>query len=357
MLATEHTVSELTLPTLDVRRIARRIALPALLAGAAAAALLILGGSVHQFAHALLRGLGLSPAWAAAAIAFECISLAGYVALLSLVAGRATSRIGTRESAEIALAGAGATRLLPTAGAGGLALAVWALRRAGLRPVRATQTLLTFLVVLYSVFLGAIVLAGGALALGMVRASGPAALGAIPALAAALCIGLAVGLAARRRRAARDTPDPDAEAGGGSLRTRIGAGARLIGDAVHDALALVTTADGRLAGAVAYWAFDAAVLWSMLNAFGSPPPIAVVGLAYLIGQVANTVPLPGSVSGGIAGVLIAFGVPVGLALPAVLAYRAIAVWLPAPVAIAAVPRLRATIARWSREDAPAPASS
>jgi hypothetical protein len=54
-----------------------------------------------------------------------------------------------------------------------------------------------------------------------------------------------------------------------------------------------------------------------------------------------------------AGVLIAFGVAPGLAIPSVLAYRAIAVWLPSPVAIAAVPALRATIARWGREEATA----
>jgi hypothetical protein len=46
-----------------------------------------------------------------------------------------------------------------------------------------------------------------------------------------------------------------------------------------------------------------------------------------------------------AGVLIAFGVPAGLALPSVLAYRTIAVWLPSPAAIAALPGLRATLAR------------
>jgi hypothetical protein len=50
-------------------------------------------------------------------------------------------------------------------------------------------------------------------------------------------------------------------------------------------------------------------------------------------------------------VLIAFGVPAGLALPSVMAYRAVAVWLPNPAAIAAVPGLRSTIARCGREDA------
>jgi uncharacterized membrane protein YbhN (UPF0104 family) len=368
MLAPEQSLSELALPANDVRAALRRAAVPALLAGVAVAALFILGGHLRAFADALVHGLNVSPAWAVAAIVFECVSLAGYVLLLSLVAGRATPRVGTRESAQITLAGAAATRLLPTAGAGGIALALWALRRAGLRPVPATRTLLAFLVLLYSVFLASIVIAGAALALGLVHSTGPEALSAIPALAAAAGIaaalafargrGQVVGLAAEPERAALEAGGTDASAradaraaDGRSLRSRLKAGGRLIGDAVHDACGLVRTADHRLVGAIAYWAFDAAVLWAMLNAFGSPPSLAVVALAYLVGQVANTLPIPGSVSGGIAGVLVAFGVAVGLALPAVLAYRAIAVWLPAPLAAAAVPRLRATIARWSREDA------
>ena len=51
----------------------------------------------------------------------------------SLVAGAATPRVGRRESAQITLVGAAATRLLPTAGAGGAATTLWSLRRAGLR--------------------------------------------------------------------------------------------------------------------------------------------------------------------------------------------------------------------------------
>ncbi len=122
----------------------------------------------------------------------------------------------------------------------------------------------------------------------------------------------------------------------------------MLGEAVRDAVRLVGSGDVRIAGAIAYWLFDAAVLWAMMHALGSPPSLAVLALAYFVGQVANTLPIPGSVSGGIAGVLIAFGVPAGLALPSVLAYRAVAVWLPTPVAIAAVPGLRATIAGWAR---------
>jgi hypothetical protein len=131
---------------------------------------------------------------------------------------------------------------------------------------------------------------------------------------------------------------------------RVAQAGRVVGEAVRDAVAVVRSRDARVAGALAYWTFDAAVLWAMLRAFGAAPSPVVVALAYLIGQVANTLPLPGSVSGGITGVLIAFGVPAGPALAAVLAYRTVAVWLPTPAAIAALPALRSTVARWARED-------
>ena len=95
----------------------------------------------------------------------------------------------------------------------------------------------------------------------------------------------------------------------------------------------------------------------MLHAVGASASLPVVGLAYFAGQVANTLPIPGSVSGGIAGMLIAFGSTAAAAVPAVLAYRAVAVWLPTPAAIAALPRLRATTERWRREDAAAQATA
>jgi hypothetical protein len=52
-----------------------------------------------------------------------------------------------------------------------------------------------------------------------------------------------------------------------------------LGGAVRDAIALRRSGDRRLLGAPAWWGFDAAVLWAMLNAFGAPPAIAVIVLA------------------------------------------------------------------------------
>jgi Zn-dependent alcohol dehydrogenase len=56
------------------------------------------------------------------------------------------------------------------------------------------------------------------------------------------------------------------------------------------------------------------------------------------------------VSGGIVGVLVAFGVGADVALASVLAYRSVAIWLPAGIGLATIPSLRATLARWKAED-------
>jgi len=351
MLASDQAISEFALPALDVRALARRVAAPVLIAAAALAAVLLLGGRVSAMAEGLRRGLGVSPGWGVAGALLECLSLAGYVALLSLVAGRAAPRVGARASAQITLAGAAATRLLPTAGAGGIVLTLWALRRAGLGQRAATKTLLSFLVLLYGVFLAAVVVAGAVLTFGSAGGSGPAELSVVPAVGALLAIALGLTLAVRRKAEGRH----GAEVALAGRRQRISAGSRLIGEAVREAYRLLRARDPRLLGAFVYWTFDAAVLWSMLHAFGAPPALPVIALAYFVGQVANTIPLPGTVSGGMTGVLIAFGVAPTLALPAVLCYRAIAVWLPTPVALAAVPALRATTARWGREQATADA--
>src|SRR4051794_20619343 len=183
MPGSADTTSDFVLPALDVRALARRAAVPGALAAVAAAAVVIAGGPLHAFADALGRALDADPRWVAAAAAFELLSFVGYVALLWLVGGRATPRLGFRASGYVTLGGAAATRLLPTGGVGGAALTIWTFRRAGLGPRGATRTLLAFLVLVYAVFLGAIAVAGGAIALGFVPAEGPLALSAAPARA------------------------------------------------------------------------------------------------------------------------------------------------------------------------------
>ena len=353
--------AEIALPQFDPVGLARRAALPAAIVVAGVATLILVQGKLGVIADAFHRALDADWRWVAAGAAFELLSFAGYVALMWLVAGRATARIDLRRAVEVTLGGAAATRLLPTAGVGGAALTLWTFRRAGMNKRASMRTLLTFLVVLYAVFLGAIVVSGAVSAAG---GEGPLTLSAIPAAIAATGFAVVLVLGLRRRRArangiADADRDPAAVERVGTPMTgttnpgagRVRRGALVLGDATADAIGLLRTRDPRLLGALAWWTFDAAVLWAMLSAFGAANAIAVVALAYFVGQVGNALPIPGAVSGGMVGVLLAFGVQADLAVVAVLAYRAIAIWLPAPIGLLALASLRRTIARWSHEQA------
>jgi hypothetical protein len=57
-----------------------------------------------------------------------------------------------------------------------------------------------------------------------------------------------------------------------------------VSDGVTQAHALVTAANWKLVGALAYYAFDNAVLWAAFHAYGHTPPIAVVVMGYLVGS-------------------------------------------------------------------------
>src|SRR5207248_422022 len=69
------------------------------------------------------------PWWLAGAFFLECLSFAGYIVLFRTVFTRGETRIEWRESYQITMAGLAATRLFATAGAGGVVLTAWELRR------------------------------------------------------------------------------------------------------------------------------------------------------------------------------------------------------------------------------------
>jgi uncharacterized protein (TIRG00374 family) len=118
---------------------------------------------------------------------------------------------------------------------------------------------------------------------------------------------------------------------------------------VSDALALIGEHDWRLLGAVAYWLADNLVLYAVLAAFGHTPSFWVVAMAYLVGMLANTVPIPGgviAVEGGLVGMLLLYGVrPGSVVIAAVVVYRAITMWVPAAIGSLAFASLRREIGK------------
>ncbi len=291
--------------------------------------------------------------WIGFGAALELCSFAGYIVLFRAVFVRDNARIGWTESYQITMAGVVATRLFAAAGAGGVALTAWALRRSGMGPRTVACRMVAFMVLLYVVYMGAMLLDGIALRSGLLPGGGSFAITVIPAIAAGVLFAVAAAIA---------LVPGDLERRLGRLAAGSGRRARLIARAatvpaltssgVRTAIRLVRERNPGVLGAPAWWGFDIAVLWAMFHAFGSPPPVSVVVMAYFVGTLGNLLPLPGGlggVEGGMIGAFAAFGVPLHLAVVSVLAYRALSFWLPTIPGAIAYFQLRRTVARWREE--------
>ncbi|HEX5224776.1 MAG TPA: lysylphosphatidylglycerol synthase transmembrane domain-containing protein [Solirubrobacteraceae bacterium] len=294
--------------------------------------------------------------WIGIGVALEVLSFGGYVVLFRAVFLRGTDgRIGWNASYQITMAGLVATRLFAAAGAGGLALTAWALRRSGMESRLVACRMVAFMVLLYVVYAGSMLIAGVGLATGLFPGGGSFAITVVPALVAAILFAVA-GLMTLLPDDLSRRLDRRASGSGrfGHWVARAATAPALAASGIRTAIALVRTRDPGLLGALAWWGFDISVLWAMFHAFGSPPPFTVIWMSYFVGTLGNLLPLPGGlggVEGGMIGAFAAFGVDVNLAVLAVLSYRGISFWLPTLPGAVAYLQLRRTVARWREEEA------
>lgn len=293
--------------------------------------------------------------WLALAAALEVCSFLSYVLLFRgvFIRGQA-QRIGFGVSYQITMASLAATRLFAAAGAGGVALTAWALRRTGMPRRAVARRMVTFMTLIYVVFLGALILAGFGLYSGVLPGPAPLAVTLVPALVATALVALSLAACFVPRELDRPAGRWSADSPLGRLAGRLAAAPAAVGGGIRAGLRLPRTRDPHLLGAVGWWGFDIAVLWASFHAFGASPPVAVLVVAYFIGQLGNLLPLPGGiggVDGAMIGALSAFGAPGSLAVVSVLAYRAFAFWLPTLPGAIAYFQLRRTVRGW--EDRPA----
>jgi uncharacterized membrane protein YbhN (UPF0104 family) len=296
--------------------------------------------------------------WLALAAALEVCSFLSYVVLFRgvFIRGRA-QRVGFRVSYQITMASLAATRLFAAAGAGGVALTAWALRRSGMPRRSVAQRMITFMTLIYVVFLGALILGGFGLYLGVLPGSAPVGLTLVPALVATLLVVLALAVSFVPRDLDRLVGRATGTGPAGRVARRLAAAPATVGGGIRTGLGLLRTRDPQLLGAPGWWGFDIAVLWASFHAFGGSPPVVPVVVAYFIGQLGNLLPLPGGiggVEGAMIGALSGFGVPGSLAVVSVLAYRALAFWLPTLPGAIAYFQLRRTVRGWEA-DPPSPA--
>ena len=291
--------------------------------------------------------------WLAIGVVFELLSFAGYVLLFRAVLARGQERVGWKESYEITMAGLVATRLFAAAGAGGVALTAWALRRSGMEPRVVACRMVAFMVLLYVVYAGSWLLDGIGLGIELFPGGGSFALTIVPAIVAAVLFAAAGAMALLPGDLERRLNGW--ASGSGRLAHWVARAVTvpaLAASGVRTAIELIRSRDPGLLGALAWWGFDMSVLWAMFHAFGSAPPFTVIWMAYFLGTLGNLLPLPGGlggVEGGMIGALAAFGVQLDLAVVSVLSYRAISFWLPTLPGVVAYFQLRRTVARWQDE--------
>ncbi len=293
------------------------------------------------------------PWWLALALVFSVLSFGGYVVLFRYVYVEGGARIGMRESYEITMASLAATRIFAAGGAGGIALTAWAMRRSGMPRRTVAERTIVFLILTYVVYMVGMLVVGIGLRVGLFPGPAPFGLTVVPAVFAGVSILLTLLLALTPTDLQRRVDQAIGRGGWlARLATKLATLPASMSAGVRHSIDHVRRRDPAILGSIAYWFFNIAVLWAAFRAFGESPSWAVIVMGFLVGMLGNLLPLPGGVGGvdgGMIGAFIGFGVDDGLAVVAVLTYRAFAIWLPTVPGAIAFFQLRRTVARWREE--------
>jgi uncharacterized membrane protein YbhN (UPF0104 family) len=276
------------------------------------------------------------PEWVAVAVGFEILSCASYVVLFWLVFGR----LGRSLSSRLSLAELAVNSVVSASGLGGIALGAWVLRSKGISVERIAKRSVLLFVLTSAANVGAVVAIGVPMWLGLLPGSRNPLLTLLPAVAALLTIaGTLAGASWARRAASRRQKE----------QGRAVVALVAIGGGIEGAVQMIRRHDWRLLGAVGYCMWDIACLFACIAAYGQTPTFWAVAMAYLVGMLANSIPIPGgffAVEGGLVGMLLLFGArPGSMVLAAVVTYRAISLWIPALIGTAAFMSLRGEIGK------------
>jgi uncharacterized protein (TIRG00374 family) len=287
--------------------------------------------------------------WIGVALALEIASMASYIAIFHGVHVPPGSPITFGDSYKITMASLAAARLFAAGGAGGVALTAWSLRRSGMPRREVATRMIAFLVLLYGVYVAAMIICGVGLYLGIFAGPHPFAITIVPAIFGAVAMSLFTGIAFLPKGLEKRLRATAAR----SLVRRVAAGPASLVAGVRYAKYKLRHPDLAMAGTVSWWALNVGVLYASFRAFGGTPTVAVVAQTYFVGMLANLLPVPGGigvVDGGMIGAAVALGIGFHLALIAVLTYRLFAFWLPTIPGVIAYFQLRRAVGRWERSE-------
>jgi uncharacterized membrane protein YbhN (UPF0104 family) len=267
--------------------------------------------------------------WTVGAIALEVLSEAGFVLSWREIVDpdRVLERggHGRRLDRRIAWAQLGGGLVVPGGSLGGMGVGSWILHRFGMDPkvIAERQFNLSFLNTAVDAL--ALIIFGVALATGVLAGEGNLLLTLLPAALALSGVLAVLGIS---RRASSFAPRL------GPKHPKLATLITTLADAVGATRRLVVHRGGSRAelGALVYLGFEVLVLYSTFIALHAHPipGFAVVMMAYIIGALGGSLPLPASIGtiGGIAGMLVVYGVDHSTAVAAVLLHQAIGLLVP-----------------------------
>jgi uncharacterized membrane protein YbhN (UPF0104 family) len=320
-------------PTRLLRRLLQFAALGALIA-----IVVLVGPGLGELRSHLAHA---KAGWLFAAVGLEVLSALSYVVIFRAVF---CPRMTWRLSYQIGMSEEAANSVLSLSGSGGLALGAWALRRGGMNAEQIGRKTVAFFFLTSLVNVAAVIVFAALYALGVLHNDRNAPLTYVAGAAALAALVFVPALAAWLRR-----ERPVVRSRNGRLFTLARFVRHSLGHGVRDGLLLLRSGSvGVVLGGVGTTAFDLAVLGACFRAFGYSPPIGVLALGYLIGQLGGNVPLPGGIGGldaGLIGTFALFHQPLAATTAAVLTYHAIALWIPGLLGSVAFLQLRNTLQR------------
>jgi uncharacterized membrane protein YbhN (UPF0104 family) len=322
-----HAVAHHTADALrSVRDHLRKFALRLLAFGVFAFLLLRLVPSLTQALSSLER---VSWLWLLAALALETISEIGYVVAWRQIVD--PERVleqdgrGRRLDTRLAWAQLGGGLLVPAGSFSGVGAGAVLLHRCGLPMKTVTEREFNLSFLNTAIDALALISFGVLLGLGILAGKNDLTLTIVPAAVVAAIVVAAIWVAHRADNyAAKLEP----------RHPRIAAVIGTIARAVEDTYALIFgRGDWRsLFGALTYLLFDVLVLWTAFFALHahSVPAFAPVLMAYIIGALGGSLPLPAGLGaiGGIGGCLILYGAGRNVAVGAAVIYGAIGLIVP-----------------------------
>ena len=267
--------------------------------------------------------------WVVGAFALETFSEMGFVLswrsivdpedLLSREGG------GRRTGVRAAWAQLGGGTLIPGGSLGGVGVGAWILHHFGMpkQLIAEREFNLSFLNTAVDAL--ALVVFGTALATGVLSGAHKLTLTLLPAALAGLGIVAALLIARRATRLPERLH---------SNHPKIANSIATLADAVNDTDRLLFHRAGAksVLGALGYLWLDVLVLWSAFVAIHAHPApgFGVVLMAYIIGALGGSIPLPAAIGtiGGMVGMFILYGVGHNAAVAAVLLYQAIGLLVP-----------------------------